>query len=102
VARTVLVRAIGPGLAVFGVPGTMPDPKLELFRGAAVIAASDNWGGDAQLVTASTRVGAFALSSALSKDAVLLVTLPPGSYTAQGSAAGATRGLMVLEVYEVP
>lgn len=104
-AKTVLLRAVGPtlGLAPFGIAGVMADPQITLFNSASVqIATNDNWGGDAQLVTASTRVGAFALSSALSKDAVLLVTLPPGSYTAQGSAAGATGGLMVLEVYEVP
>ena len=101
VARTVLVRAIGPGLGVFGVPGTMPDPKLELFSGANVIAASDNWGGDAQLTAAGTAVGAFAIANLQSKDAMILVTLTPGNYTAQVTGSG-PGGVALVEVYEVP
>ncbi len=101
VARTVLVRAIGPGLAAFGVPGTMPDPKLELFSGTSVIAANDNWGGDAQLTAAGSAVGAFSIADPASKDAMILITLAPGNYTAQvsGVAAG---GVALVEVYEVP
>lgn len=101
VARTVLVRAIGPGLGVFGVPGTMPDPKLELFSGANVIAASDNWGGDAQLTAAGKAVGAFAIADLQSKDAMILVTLAPGNYTAQVTGSG-SGGVALVEVYEVP
>src|SRR4051812_33229510 len=41
--KTVLIRAVGPGLAAFNVPGTLPDPKLELFSGSTVIASNDNW-----------------------------------------------------------
>jgi len=101
VARTVLVRAIGPGLGVFGVPGTMPDPKLELFSGANVIAASDNWGGDASLTAAGKAVGAFAIADLQSKDAMILVTLAPGNYTAQVTGSG-SGGVALVEVYEVP
>ena len=96
-----LVRAIGPGLGVFGVPGTMPDPKLELFSGANVIAASDNWGGDASLTAAGKAVGAFAIADLQSKDAMILVTLAPGNYTAQVTGSG-SGGVALVEVYEVP
>ena len=101
-ARTVLIRAIGPGLAVFGVPETMPDPELKLFGGGSVvIAANDNWGGSAQLTTAGAGVGAFALADPGSNDAMLLITLPPGKYTTEvsGKRAG---GAALVEVYEVP
>lgn len=102
-AKTVLIRAIGPTLAEppFGVGGAMGDPKLELFQGQAVIAANDNWGGDAQLSAVAGTVGAFALGNAASRDAVLLVTLAPGSYTAQVSGVSG-GGLALVEVYEVP
>lgn len=102
-ARTVLIRAIGPtlGAAPFNVGGAMADPKLELFRGQSVIAENDNWGGDAQLTTVAGSVGAFALGDAGSRDAVLLVTLPPGGYTAQVSGVNG-GGLALVEVYEVP
>ena len=100
-AKTVLVRAIGPGLAPFGVFNTMADPQLALFGGATRLMENDNWGGDVALATAAARVGAFAIANSSSKDAMLLVTLAPGNYTAQVS--GATGGGTVLvEVYEVP
>jgi hypothetical protein len=100
-ARTVLVRAIGPGLAPFGVFNTMADPQLVLFAGTTPILQNDNWGGGAELTTVAARVGAFAIANPESKDAMLLATLGPGNYSAQVS--GATGGgTMLMEVYEVP
>lgn len=100
-ARTVLVRAIGPGLAAFGVPGTMPDPQLALYRGGQQIAANDNWGGDAQLTAAGSAVGAFAIADTAGKDAILLITLAPGNYTAEVKAVS-SGGSALVELYEVP
>jgi hypothetical protein len=40
----VLIRAIGPTLAPFGVTDLLADPKLELFSGPGKIAENDNWG----------------------------------------------------------
>jgi RecB family exonuclease len=79
----------------------MPDPQLALFSGSTQIASNDNWGGDPQLAATAASVGAFALPSATSKDAMLLVTLAPGQYTAQVSANGAA-GQVIVEVYDVP
>lgn len=105
-SRTVLIRAIGPGLSALGInSGTLTDPQLELFNGAQQkILENDNWGGDAQLTAAGAGVGAFALggSNLASKDAMLLVTLAPGNYTARVSGVGAASGYVVVEVYEVP
>src|SRR3954468_7977065 len=43
-SKQVLIRAVGPTLGVFGVGGTMADPKLELFNGAgAKITENDNF-----------------------------------------------------------
>jgi cyclophilin family peptidyl-prolyl cis-trans isomerase len=101
-SRTVLIRAIGPGLAVFGVPETMPDPELKLLgANSAVIAANDNWGGTAQLTATGAAVGAFAVSNPASNDAMLLITLPPGKYTTEVIGRGA-GGAALVEVYEVP
>jgi hypothetical protein len=103
-AKTVLVRAIGPGLAQFGVTGTMADPQLALFntKTNTKIAENDNWGGDPQITTVVTAVGAFKIDNAASKDAILLVTLAPGNYAAQVSGVGGTGGTAIVEVYEVP
>jgi len=100
-SRTVLVRAIGPTLAGFGVSGTMADPQLALFSGDTKIAENDDWGGDAQLTTIGSSVGAFGVSDTKSKDAILLITLAPGGYTAQVKGNGG-GGQALVEIYEVP
>ena len=105
-SRTVLIRAVGPTLATYGVGGVLVDPQLELtqaINGATVgVATNDNWAGDAQITSVSTTVGAFALSGAASKDAAIMVTLPPGIYSAKASGVGNTTGVALIEVYEVP
>jgi hypothetical protein len=99
-SRTVLIRAIGPGLNQFGVSGTLADPKLTVFRNGtpAAIAANDDWGGDAAIKAATTGAGAFGFADT-SKDAAVLLTLDPGNYSAQ--ATGATGGLVQVEIYDV-
>jgi len=103
-AKQVLVRAIGPTLAAapFSVGGAMADPKVSLFSGQTVINANDNWGGGSLLSATGSAVGAFAISNAASRDASLLATLAPGSYTVQVSGANSASGLTLVEVYEVP
>jgi hypothetical protein len=107
--KKLLLRAIGPRLAAFGVPGVLADPKLELYHagpggGSVLFASNDNWGSDAEagLRAAFAATGAFDLPDAASKDAALLLTLPAGSYTAQVSGVAATTGEALVEVYEVP
>jgi len=100
-AKTLLIRAVGPTLGVFGVTGFLVDPKLDLLSGSAAIQSNDNWGGGAAITAAAASVGAFALDSA-SRDAVLLVTLQPGAYTAQVSGVGNTTGVALVEIYDVP
>ncbi|MDP3073648.1 MAG: hypothetical protein Q8N18_25415 [Opitutaceae bacterium] len=103
--RTVLVRGVGPSLGrSFGIAGAMTDPTLELFRNAtgAKIAENNDWGGDGRLADITASVGAFALAGADSKDAVLLVTLSPGAYSARVNGNGASVGTAIVEIYEVP
>ena len=106
-SKRVLIRAIGPTLATLGVAGTLADPRLDVIRqgapaATATVASNDNW--DAALAPTFSSVGAFGLSPG-SKDAALVVTLPPGSYTAQVSGVGtgtAAQGVAIVEVYELP
>ena len=101
-ARTVLVRASGPALVPFGVGGTLADPKLELFSGSTSLASNTGWSGTAEISSTAGSVGAFAWSNATSADSALLVTLPPGAYTAQVSGASGDTGVALVELYEVP
>lgn len=99
--RRVLVRAIGPGLAIFGVGGAVVDPRLTLFAGQSERGGNDNWGGGAPLAAAFTQVGAFALA-ADSRDAALLATLEPGNYTVEVKGSAGATGVALIEIYEVP
>ncbi|HTZ19911.1 MAG TPA: Ig domain-containing protein, partial [Opitutaceae bacterium] len=99
VPKPVLLRAIGPSLAAYGVHNPLADPRLILYDATGhVIQTNDNWGGTSALVTTQARLGAFALDPA-SKDAVLLVTLAPGLYTMQVADNGG-QGVALAEVYD--
>jgi beta-glucanase (GH16 family) len=101
--ETVLIRASGPALAAspFNVPGTLSDPLLQLYSGSSVIASNQGWGGSAPVASAAAEVGAFTWSDPSSNDSALLMTLPPGSYTASISGASGDTGVSLLEVYDV-
>jgi hypothetical protein len=101
-ARTVLVRASGPALVPFGVTGTLPDPELQLFSGSTLLASNSGWGGTTEVSSTASSVGAFGWSSPTSNDSALLLTLPPGAYTAQVSGASGDTGVALVEIYEVP
>jgi hypothetical protein len=100
--RTVLIRAIGPALREFNVANFLADPQLQLYQAGAVtsMAANNDWGGSAALQASFTSVGAFSLAEN-SKDAALVVTLPPGNYSATVTGAANTTGMVLVEVYEV-
>lgn len=102
--KTLLIRAIGPSLAGFGLgsSGLLADPRITLFRGATSIDTNDNWGGTPELKASARAVGAFDLASDASKDATLLVTLPPGVYTVHVTGADGGTGLALVELYELP
>ena len=99
--RRLLIRAVGPTLAAFGVTGTLADPKLDVYSGTTVIASNDNWDSTATPLATQTAAGAFQLAPG-SRDAVLIVNLAPGSYTAQVSGVGNTTGVALVEIYELP
>jgi len=95
-AKSVLVRAVGPGLAAFGVPATMDDPRLALFDGPAAVANNEDWGGGSSLAASFASVGAFPLSAG-SRDAAL-VSAVSGGRTAQITGTGA--GAVIVEAYD--
>jgi len=109
-----LIRGIGPTLAAFGLSGTLAQTSVGLYDSTNTLVASDTgWGNKPAAGTSTvpvtyraataadmTAVGAFALDAA-SADSALVVTLPPGSYTAVVSGVGGTTGTALAEVYEM-
>jgi hypothetical protein len=100
-ATPLLIRGVGPALGVFGVAGALGDPSLEIFSGATVVAANDNWNGDAQVSAVGARVGAFPFASTTSRDAALHhAGLAGGAYTVQLSGVGGATGAALVEIYD--
>lgn len=100
VAQRLLVRAVGPGLAGFGVTGVLSDPRLEILDAAgAKVAENDNW--DPGLAAIFAERGAFALTAG-SRDAAVVVTLPGGGFTVQISGVASGTGEALVEIYELP
>ena len=100
--KDVLVRASGPALTLFGVPGTLANPRLRIFQGSTLLFQNDDWsiGGSVPQISAdAARLGAFPFGIG-SLDAALLVRLDPGSYTAQVNSAAVTTGVALVEVYD--
>lgn len=95
-SRRVLVRAVGPSLAPFGVASPSASPTLTVLRGVVQIGTNTGWGGASDLAAIFREAGAFALPAS-SRDSAVLLTLEAGNYTAQ--ARDATGGEVLLEVY---
>jgi hypothetical protein len=105
-AKTLMIRAVGPFLTQFFAGAAMPDPQLDLYGTVSgvntLLLSNDNWGGSALLTSTGNVVGAFALPDTASKDAVLLVTLDPGVYSAKVVGINNASGITLVEVYEIP
>lgn len=100
-STTVLIRASGPALVPFGISGAIPDPQLQLSNSGGMIATNTGWGGDPQIAAVAASAGAFSWGDAATPDSAILVTLPPGAYTAEVSGASGDTGIALVEVYEV-
>lgn len=103
VPKRVLIRGVGPQLGVYGVPGVLVDPRIDLIDSDQNLVASNNDWGDSDdlsaVVSAMGQVGAFPLEDG-SMDAVLLIWLEPGAYTAKVSGADGGTGVALIEVYD--
>jgi len=103
--KRVLIRGIGPTLALYNVPAVMPDPRLEVHTTIAnvdrIIATNDEWGTEPGAAEAFAVAHAFDLPDG-SLDAAVVMTLPAGVYTAHVAGFGGGTGEALVEVYELP
>jgi hypothetical protein len=97
----VLIRAVGPTLSNQGVTAALANPQLNVYRGDTLVKYNDDWSGTAELTAAFKQTGAFALRDPNSKDAALIATLAPGTYTAIVSGVNGSAGIALAEVYEL-
>ncbi|MBS0657692.1 MAG: hypothetical protein JSR82_05510 [Verrucomicrobia bacterium] len=96
--KKVVVRALGPSLAAFGVPGVLSDPTLELRSPAGQLAFNDDWEMNQSQVAEASALG---LAPGAGVESVILMTLPAGSYTAIVRGYENAVGNCLVEVYDV-
>ena len=100
---SVLVRGIGPSLADSGVAGALEDPRLELYNAdGQVVAANDDWKTDeASGQSQQATIEATTIPPANELESAILMTLPPGAYTAILSGKGGATGVGLVELYNL-
>jgi hypothetical protein len=94
-SRTVVVRALGPSLASFGVSQPLSDPELTICdSNGSVIATNDNWQDDNH----ATDVQQNGLAPPNALESAIVLRLPAGAYTAITRGANGITGNAPIEV----
>jgi hypothetical protein len=108
-SRSVLIQAIGPGLIPppYNVASPLAKPALSVHQsqnGADVVLYSNTgWGSNPVLLTSASKLSALPVLQPGSADSELLLTLPPGGYTAEvASADNVSTGVALCAIYQLP
>jgi RHS repeat-associated protein len=105
--KTLIVRAMGPSMGNVIPPALLlNDPQLEIkdssgntLTSNGKFAFSNNWADDSDQATLLQQ---FNMTGGLhQRDAALVWTLPPGSYTAHVTGADGGTGIAIVEMYDV-
>jgi hypothetical protein len=97
VGTSILVRALGPSLAAFGITNPLPDPVIELRDASGTLLASNNDWKDTQ----QNAIAGTTLSPSSDRESAILITLHGGAFTAIVGSATGESGTVVLEVYNL-
>ena len=101
--KRLMIRGTGPSLQKFGVSGTLADPELRLFRETTLLMENQSWAASDRLeeiyAANGHKLGDVLLDP---REAVLIATLVPGSYSVHVRGANETTGVGLVEVYELP
>jgi arylsulfate sulfotransferase len=97
-SKTVVLRALGPSLSDFGVPGVLGDPVLSLYNSSGtLIATNDNWQSDPH--NADIQKNGLAPANLL--ESATFQTLAPGAYTVIVTGANLAQGIALVELYDL-
>ena len=103
--KRVIIRAIGPELARYGIYNFLANPTLELHNETGTLLASnDDW--------QTTIIGGLIISSQVSQiqnsvpppdasEPAIIANLAPGNYTAIVKGVSNTTGVALVEVYDL-
>lgn len=102
--RNVVVRALGPTLASFGVANALANPRIEVYRGTEKIADNDDWaegslGRVIRIGMPAPAPSPFNLIPNDSREPALELSLAPGAYTIVVTGVGGSSGIVLTELY---
>ena len=98
--KRVVFRALGPSVKSGGVPvpGTLPDPTLELRDANGVqLQANDDW----QQAANASDIQATGLAPSEPKESAILISLTAGNYTTIVRGANGSTGIALSEAYKL-
>jgi hypothetical protein len=95
----VVVRAIGPSLTQAGINNALSNPTLQLYdNNGQSVAFNDDWMDDSNQ---AAQLQALNIAPVNAAESAMVVTLPPGLYTAVVAGQGGGVGIGLIEVYAV-
>jgi CSLREA domain-containing protein len=94
--KNVVVRGMGPSLAVFGLTGLLQDPVVELRSSNSSLFTNDNWKDTQRSLIEGTNFQ----PSDDRESVIIMNNLPPANYTATLTGKNNTTGLGLVEVYD--
>lgn len=95
VPTKVIVRAVGPSLVAEGVADALLDPTIELYDAdGSLISSNDNWRSTQEAAIIGSTVPPID-----DREAAIVSTLAPGSYSAVVRGQNNTSGVALFEVY---
>jgi uncharacterized delta-60 repeat protein len=96
--KKVIIRAIGPSLSDFGVPGALQNPTLELYQGTTFLTSNDDW----RLSPQQADIQNSGMAPSKDAEPAIIATLMPNqNYTAIVRGKDGTAGLGMVEVYDL-
>jgi outer membrane protein assembly factor BamB len=105
-AKNFLVRAAGPALTQFGVPGVLAQPRLTIFgappspaESPPELAQNVGWGNNPAVAATGAAVGAFPFAPD-SADSALTLELAAGLYSARVDGVNDGTVVALVEIYD--
>jgi hypothetical protein len=102
-SKSVVINVAGPSLVPFGIANALMNPKLTVVRSSdqSIIATNDDWQAQANPADVAAII-ATGFQPNNSAEPALLLTLPPGAYTAIVEGATGGTGVGLVGVFAVP
>jgi hypothetical protein len=100
VPKRMLLRAVGPSLAQFGITDVMGNPVMGL-HGQINTIVNDNWKVRFEGTSQQAEIEATGIPPTNDLESAILATLAPGTYTAVVNGDNSASGLTLVELYDL-